>query len=93
MIPYEDLCAALATWRAGRGLANGPSATPPPPLATTPMPPADKTVVAPAPPTFVAGTIKTAPADDGPTALHVVPTERSGELEVESMDVIDEDVL
>ncbi|HKA87439.1 MAG TPA: hypothetical protein VKE22_07215 [Haliangiales bacterium] len=92
MIPYEDLCAALATWRAGRGLANGPSATPPPPLAT-PMPPADKTVVAPAPAAFAAGTIETAPADDGPTALHVVPTERSGELVVDSMDVIDEDLL
>jgi hypothetical protein len=29
MIPFEELCDALARWRSRNGLANGPSAQPP----------------------------------------------------------------
>jgi hypothetical protein len=29
MIPYDELCHALASWRERNGLANGPSARPP----------------------------------------------------------------
>lgn len=91
MIPYEDLCSALARWRSGRGLANGPSATPPPPLENPPSP-GDRTVVAAAPPGFVAApTLETAPPDEGPTGLHVVAPETTGELDLDSMDVIDDE--
>ena len=44
MIPYEELCTALARWREKNGLANGPSARPPqgivapPPAAAPPEP-------------------------------------------------------
>ncbi len=93
MIAYEDLCAALARWRAGRGLANGPSATPPAPLAN-PTLPSDRTVVAAAPEGIAAATtLETAPPDEGPTGLHVVAPERTGELDIDSMDVLDEDLL
>jgi hypothetical protein len=93
MIAYEDLCSALARWRAGRGLANGPSATPPAPLEN-PTLPGDRTVVAAAPAGFAAATtLETAPPDDVPTGVHAAAPERTGELDLDSMDVIDEDLL
>ena len=92
MIPYEDLCAALARWRAGRGLANGPSATPPAPLEN-PTLPGDRTVVVAAPMAFAAATtLETAPPDDGPTGLHDAAPERTGEVDLDSKDVLDEDL-
>ena len=48
MIPYQELCGALARWREQRGLVNGPSANPPPPLENPPLP-GERTVVAAAP--------------------------------------------
>ena len=94
MIPYQELCGALARWREQRGLVNGPSANPPPPLENPPLP-GERTVVAAAP-AFVAGTIETAPpdeGDDGPTAQHESPPARTGEVALDSMDVLDEDIV
>ena len=46
MIPYEELCTALARWREKNGMTNGPSARPPqgivaPPAAQAPPPAAE----------------------------------------------------
>jgi hypothetical protein len=49
MIPYEELCSALAQWRERNGLANGPSARPPQGPVIVPPPPAP-VAEAPAPP-------------------------------------------
>jgi hypothetical protein len=91
MIPYEELCGALARWRDQRGLVNGPSANPPPPLDNPPLP-GERTMVAAAP-AFAAGTIETAPPDEGPTAQHEAAPKRTGEVGLDSMDVLDEELV
>jgi hypothetical protein len=40
MIPYEELCEALARWREKNGMLNGPSARPPQGLVAPPPSPA-----------------------------------------------------
>jgi len=89
MIAYEELCGALARWREQRGLMNGPSANPPPPLENSPLP-GERTVVAAAPAFAAATTLETALPDE---ALHATVPERSGEVALDSMDVLDEELL
>lgn len=50
MIPYEELCSALARWRERQGLANGPSAVPPQGAILAPPPPPPAPAPPPAPP-------------------------------------------
>jgi hypothetical protein len=78
MIPYEELCSALARWRERQGLANGPSAvppqgailTPPPPAAVAPAPPAPEAAAADSGDLVFAASISSGFGDSVPTEEH-----------------------
>lgn len=73
MIPYDDLVAALATWRARQGLpvAQLAGVVPPPPSRAPAPPPAARTAPPSAPPRTAAPSRTTAP----------VPAQISSELD------------
>ncbi len=101
MIPYEELCEALAQWRSKNGLANGPSAKMPQgPVIAAPPPAFAAAHTDESPlgaPDAVTASPPTAPEDpDAPTGVHAAappePGETTNEIELESMLVRDEDV-
>jgi hypothetical protein len=79
MIPYDELCAALARWREKNGMTNGPSAHPPqglvtPPPAAAPAAPAEASGELVFSASVSAGFGDRVPTDDGfggepPTAI------------------------
>jgi hypothetical protein len=118
MIPYAELCEALARWRTRQGLANGPSARPSMSMAAVaaaapPVPEDTSTSVHVAPAATVdhthTNTDAVAALDDDPaagddpaTSEHVAAPparvrssrmgdESTGELDIDSVDLIDEE--
>jgi hypothetical protein len=101
MIPYEELCDALARWRSRNGLANGPSAQVPPAAAVIPpsAPTSFETAHTDEHPGDGATTITANPLAtddvDAPTGLHQaaperVPAETTNELSLDSVIESDE---
>ncbi len=109
MIPYAELCEALARWRTRQGLANGPSARPSMsmPAVTPPVAEDTSTSVHVAPATLdntntntdAVAAIEDDPAMDPPTAEHVAPpparvrTARMGDESTGELDIDSVDLI
>ena len=103
MIPYEELCEALARWRSRQGMVNGPSARPPQgavlaaPAAATPAwtpaaaeVPGQKTAVTPNPLGFAAdGDLAT---DAHAPAPSLPGQDSTGEIDLDNVLLVDEDL-